>query len=573
MVKIPTAQGQSQLSYEAPVMQQQGAVFGRGVAALGSLVQQIAGKEQARQDNDQFLAARTKYDAWNLEFETQAAQRKGEAVEGLTGDYEQAEQEKWGEIYSGLSPRAARAMEQYRGGQLGSKRKLYAFAEHEGRLTVAKNNFAGSMAVLQQEMLDSPYDINAHVAKAQQNFDLAVSAGAVLPSQRKAFAVEVAGMKKTAWKALYEQAPEEALKQAQEYGISDSMKAVYVERHKDSTTSAKSLSVTNELAANGKSLKENLALVHKKYADSPELHDKIVQRLTLRQAQQESALALEQKQQKEAFFTQMFEAGQDAEAIQSIIFSAPIELRDDLRKMGERQLTPNRDVITNPKALLEAEEYIFNGAITSELQLRMGYYMKLNDSDYERLKKQLAAKRKGEVPKLTEGEINRYLAEFEIYKDMQSPKDMKRYNFARDFVRNYFERENPTTREQKNTVLANALRELLREGRAEDGGFAWFDKEETYLDARISGHDNWRMFVPQEHKASVKQTALMLGFTARTGEEERQFYETWRPVYEAVPRKDFVEILKGLKKYNKGAERPKLITPQSVLSVYRTKRG
>ncbi len=573
MVKIPTSSKQSQLS-DAPVTNlQQGAAFGQGINALGRVVQQIGQKEQARRDNDQFLAARTNYDAWNLDFETQAAQRQGEAAEGLTRDYEQAEQEKWSEIYTELSPRAAHALDQYRGGQLGSKKKLHAFAEHQGQLTVAKNNFTGSMAVLKQEMLDAPYDIDTHAAKAMQNFDLAVSSGAVLPSQREVFMVEVADMKKTAWQALYDQAPEEALEQTEKYGISNSMKSVYAEKHKDTVTSTQSLVITNELAGNGKSLKDNLDYTHKKYADNPALHDKVVQRLTLRRAQEESALALELKEQKETLYSQLAESGQDATRIQEIIFSAPIALRDDLRKVGERQLTPNKDVITNPKALLEAEEYIFNGTISSESQLRMGYYMKLNDADYGRLKKQLAGKRKGEVPKLTEGEINRYLAEFEIYKDMESPKGMKRYNFARDFVRNYFERENPTTREEKSVSLANALRELLHKGRAEDAGFAWFDEEETYLDARINGHDNWRMVVPEEHKSDLKQTALMLGFKARTGEEERLFYETWRPVYEKVPKADLVKIMQGLKKYNKTAERPKLITPQSVLNVYRTKRG
>ncbi|MEZ6852115.1 hypothetical protein [Halodesulfovibrio aestuarii] len=573
MVKIPTASRQSQLS-DAPVTNlQQGVAFGQGIAALGQVVQQIGEKEQVRRDNDQFLAARTKYDAWNLEFETQAEKRKGEAAEGLTRDYEQAEQETWSKLFFGLSPRAAKALEQYRGGQLGSKKKLHAFAEHQGQLTVAKNNFAGSMAVLKQEMLDSPYDIDTHLTKAQQNFDLAVSSGAVLPSQREVFNVELEGMKKTAWQALFDRAPAEALKQTEKYGINDSMKAVYAEKHKDKVTSTQSLAITNELAGNGKSLKENLDYAHKKYADNPELHDKVVQRLTLRRAQEESALALQQKEQKETLFSQVAEAGQDADAIQRIIFSAPIALRDDLRKMGERQLTPNKDVITNPKALLEAEEYIFNGTISSELQLRMGYYMKLNDTDYDRLKKQLVGKRKGEIPSLTEGEINRYLAEFEIYKDMESPKGMKQYNFARDFVRTYFERENPTTRDEKNVVLANALKELLQKGRAEDAGFAWFDKDETYLDARINGHDNWRMVVPEEHKSNLKQTAMMVGFKAHTGEEERLFYETWRPVYEVVPRADLVKIMQGLKKHNKTANRPKLITPQSVLNVYRTKRG
>lgn len=573
MVKIPTASRQSQLS-DAPVTNlQQGAAFGQGINALGRVVQQIGEKERTRQDNDQFLAARTKYDAWNLEFETQAAQRQGESAAGLTRDFQQAEQEKWQEISSDLTPRVAHALEQHRGGQLGSKNKLHAFAEHQGQLTVAKNNFTGSMAVLKQEMLDSPYDIDTHVAKATQNFDLAVSSGAVLPSQREVFMVEVAGMKKTAWQALYDQAPEEALNQTEKYGISGSMKAVYAEKHKDKVTSTQSLAIANELAGNGKSLKENLDYAHEKYADNPALHDKVVQRLTLRRAQEESALALELKEQKETLFSQLAEAGQDADSIQEIIFSAPIALRDDLRKMGERQLTPNKDVITNPKALLEAEEYIFNGTISSESQLRMGYYMKLNDTDYDRLKKQLAGKRKGEVPKLTEGEINRYLAEFEIYKDMESPKGMKRYNFARDFVRNIFERENPTTRQEKNVAMANALRELLQKGRAEDAGRLWFDEEETYLDAQINGHDNWRMFVPEEHKSSLKQTALMTGFKAHTGEAERQFYEIWRPVYEKVPKGDLVKIMQGLKKHNKTTERPKLITPQSVLNVYRTKRG
>lgn len=573
MVKIPTAKRQSQLSYEPPTNLQQGAVMGQGVAAIGQMVQQIAQKEQVRRDNDQFLAARTAYDAWNLEFETQASQRQGQAAEGLTRDFEQAEQEKWSEIYSGLSPRAARALEQYRGGQLGSKKKLHALSEHQGQIVVAKNNFAGSMAVLKQEMLDAPYDVENHMAKAQQNFDLAVSSGAMLPSQREIFKVQLEGLKKTAWQALYEQAPEEALERSKDYGISGSMKAVYVEKHQDATTSKQSLTITNELAGNDKSLKENLDHVHKIYADRPELHDKVVQRLTLREAQAESALALESKEQKEALFTQLVEAGHDADKIQEIIFSAPVDLRDELRKMGERQLTPNKDVITDPSALVEAEDYVLDGTITSKAQLKMGYYMKLNDKDYKKLEKQLDGKRKGEVPKLTEGEVTRYLAEFEVYKDMESPKGMKRFNFAREFVRNYFERENPQTPDQKNVVLANAMRELFRKGRAEDAGIGWFDKEETYLDARISGHDNWRMFVPEEHKSALKHTALMTGLHARTGEEERLLYETWRPVYEQMPRTEFVKILQGLKAHNKTTARPKLITPESVLKVYRTRRG
>lgn len=573
MVKIPTSTRVVQLSDTPVTTLQQGSAMGQGVAAMGQMVQQIAQKEQARQDNEQFLAARTKYDEFNLAFETESAQLQGDATKGLVKKYQEDEETTWNEIYSGLSPRAARAFEQYRGGVVGKKSQFHAFAEHKGRIASAQNTFNNAMAVIAKEAVDAPYDVAALRAKLVQTFDHAVSSGAVQAADREAFLkVKVAGLLENAWSSLYERAPEEALKRSAEYGVSDNMKAVYAERYRDKQSTAQSITLANELSGNGKSLKENLDSVHEKYADQPELHDKLVQRLTLRQAQEESALALQQKEEKNTLFAQMAEAGMDADKIQKIIFSAPIALRDDLRKMGERQLTPNKDVITNPNALLEAEEYIFNGTITDEAQLRMGYYMKLNDEDYNRLTKQLAAKRKGEVPKLTEGEIDRYLAEHEIYKDIESVSGMKRYNFAREFIRSRFERENPTTREEKNIVLANAFRELLQKGRAENTTF-WFDSEESYLEASLAGHTNWRMFVPEEHKSSLRHTALFTGFEAKTGEAERQFYEIWRPVYESVPHKELVTIFKGLKKFNKTAKRPKLITPQSVLRVYNTQRN
>lgn len=194
MVKIPTSQRQAQLSYQ-PTMQspEQVSPMGRGVAALGSIVQEIGAKEQVRADNESFLTAKTQYDAWNLDFETQAAQRQGEATKGLVKEYQEAEQGKWNEIFSGLSPRAAQAFEQHRASELASKKKFHAFAELQGQRVAAQNNFAGSLKVFDQKMLATPYDIADHDAEAQKLFALGVSSGALLPSQKDSFMADYTG--------------------------------------------------------------------------------------------------------------------------------------------------------------------------------------------------------------------------------------------------------------------------------------------------------------------------------------------------------------------------------------------
>lgn len=572
MVKIPTIQNASQLSYEPQTTLQQASAMGQGIAKLGSMVQQISQKEQVRLDNEQFLEAKTKYDAWNLEFETQAAQRQGTGVNGLTRDFESAEQEKWNEIFTGLSPRSAQAFEQYRGDQLGIKRKFHALAELQGKQLAARNTFNSSFAVLEQEMLENPFDIEGHLTKAKENFELGVSSGAVLPSEQETFEVRLTEMTKNSWKALFEQAPQEALKVAGKYGLSNSMKDSYTDKYEEKQISARSIQLVNELTANGKTLAENEKYVHQQLTDDRKMHDETIRRLQFRDAQEQSARLADQKARKEAAYAQMDEIGLDAEKMLSVAGELPRELQEDAFAYARRLLTPESQVLTNPDKMVEAENAVLDGTIKSEKELKAAYYKDLNGKDYDRIVETLKGKAQGERPLLREDELVACLVDHGVSKDRNDPETLKRFNTGREFVRRYFDRENPQSGEDKNHVLASAMKELLRDGISKDADGSGADKKETYLDARVKGHESWRIAVPQKHKEILRATTHILGANPHTSEEERTFYERWRPVYDQVPKAEVTKILNGLKKPNRTANTDILISPESVLNAYHARK-
>ncbi|KAF1077667.1 hypothetical protein [Halodesulfovibrio sp. MK-HDV] len=567
MVKIPTSSKQSQLS-DAPVTNlQQGAAFGQGINALGRVVQQIGEKERTRQDNDQFLAARTKYDAWNLEFETQAAQRQGESAAGLTRDFQQAEQEKWQEISSDLNPRVAHALEQHRGGQLGSKNKLHAFAEHQGKLTVAKNNFSGSMAVLKQEMLDTPYDIDTHVAKATQNFDLGVSSGAVLPSQREMFMVEVAGMKKTAWQALYDQAPEEALKQTGKYGISGSMKSVYAEKHKDKVTSTQSLAITNELAGNGKSLKENLDYAHEKYADNPALHDKVVQRLKLRGSEETTAIAAAEKATKKDLVAQLYSVevdpsnrGAASEQLMKIVESAPVQMREEIYKKANSILNPSE--LTDMVKLAKVEQSILDKDITKVEDLRL-QYDGISLKHQQQLEETLRKVNKDEVPALTIGKANRILAQFGFKQDLSNKEKMRKFNDAHAVLQSFYKERNPRNLVEEQETNVSFREYMEQEGIIPDGGTLWGDKNLTRAEAIAS--QKIAEFLPdvsEENQSKIMVTTKALGVDVKDEKQLLSHNKAWLPVYQRLPEEHLQQVVSLLQ------AKKRVVTPQSVMQVY-----
>ncbi|MCT4626969.1 hypothetical protein [Halodesulfovibrio sp.] len=581
MVKIPTSTRVVQLSDTPVTTLQQGSAMGQGVAAMGQMVQQIAQKEQVRQDNDQFLAARTKYDEFNLAFETESAQLQGDATKGLVKKYQEDEETTWNEIYSGLSPRAARAFEQYRGGVVGKKSQFHAFAEHKGRIASAQNTFNNAMAVIAKEAVDAPYDVAALRAKLVQTFDHAVSSGAVQAADREAFLkVNVAGLLEKAWSSLYELAPEEALKRSQEYGVSDSMKAVYVEKHKDKQSTAQSITLANELSGNGKSLKENLDSVHEKYADQPELHDKLVTRLKMRFAEEQTSVAAAKAEQKKALVAQVQAVevdpenrGAASEKLVSIIDSAPPELKRELTAQANEILNPSG--LTDYEKMAKLEKGILNKEITSLEDLRTNY-AGISRKDQLTLEDRFSKFQKGEVPKLTIDKENRVLAELGYIKKMNNPKKMKEFNAVRAAYRVFFAQRNPQSLKEEMATNLAFKRQMERDGIVPDAGMFGSDKGMTFAEAVAENKaDQWFPDVLDEHKPALKtlMTALNYKFSAPASQKPRfkgekatrEVYRAFAPVFSTVPPADLEIILGEFLK--KGIS----VTPANVLRVYRTK--
>lgn len=581
MVKIPTSTRVVQLSDTPVTTLQQGSAMGQGVAAMGQMVQQIAQKEQVRQDNDQFLAARTKYDEFNLAFETESAQLQGDATKGLVKKYQEDEETTWNEIYSGLSPRAARAFEQYRGGVVGKKSQFHAFSEQKGRIVSAQNTFNNAMAVIEKEAVDDPHDVAALRAKMVQTFDHAVSSGAVQAADREAFLkVNVAGLLEKAWASLYELAPEEALKRSQEYGVSENKKAVYAERYKDKQATAQSITLANDLSSNGKSLKENLDYVHEKYAENPELHDKLVSRLKLRGAEETASVAATKLQQKKQFTTQIQAVevdpnnrGAASEQLASIIDAAPQELRKELTTQANEILNPSG--LTDLEKMAKLEKGILNKDITSLEDLRTNY-AGIARKDQLTLEDRFSKAQKGEVPKLTIDKVNRVLAELGYKKNLKSEKDMKKYNAVHAAYTAFYEQRNPQNFKEEMATNLVFKKQMEQEGVVPDAGWFGRDKGMTLAEAVAENNaDQWFPDVLDEHKHGLKtvMTALNYNFAAPAGQKPkfkgenatREVYRAFAPVFNTVPAADLEVILGEF--LTQGIS----VTPANILRVYRTK--
>lgn len=572
MVKIPgTSYRATQLSYTPSATLEGAAVQGQSIAKLGRMVADIADKERVRQDNESFLEAKTKYDNWNLDFESQATQRTGENANGLTRDYEKAESQQRKEVSAGLSKRALRAFDQYSTEQVGRKVKAHAGFEHEQRLVVAKNKFAGSLKTFEQKMQSAPYDIKDHDAEAQQVFALGVSSGALLPSQKESFMADYGGMKQNAWKTLYGLAPEQALGRASEYGVSDSMKAVFAEKHKEQQATAQSITLANDLSSNGKSLKENLNHVHKTYADNPLLHDKLVQRLKLRGAEETASVAAAKAEEKKQLTAQLLAVevdpnnrGTASEQLASIIESAPPELRKDLTAQAKELLNPSG--LTDLEKMAKVEQAVLSKKIRTLEDLQT-HYAGISRNDQRKLEETLRKTNKGEAPKLTVDKVTRVLAELGYKKKLANKEDMKKFNALHTAYTAFFEERNPRTlAEEQETNLA-FRKHMEQEGIIPDGG--WFgDKDLTRAEAVASGKiAEFLPDVDETYRNKLLITTKALDVNAKNKTLLRTHNKAWLPVYESMSEADLKKVISILQRRNVA------VTPAVVTQVFERLAG
>ncbi|OBQ46207.1 hypothetical protein [Halodesulfovibrio spirochaetisodalis] len=569
MVKIPgTSYSRSQISYSPTATLEDVSVQGQNVATLGRMVADIAQKEQVRQDNESFLEAKTKYDNWNLEFDTQAAQRVGSDAGGLTQDYQKAESQQVQTLGAGLSKRALNALQQYTTGQRAQRVKAHAGFEHQQRIVVAQDKYGATMKTFQQKMQAAPENIAAHDAEARQIFDLAVSSGALRSSQKEAYMADYAGMKQNAWKALYERAPEQALKRFAEFGITDSTKAVYAEKFKDTETTKQSITLANELSGNGKSLKENLDYVHTTYADNPLLHDKLVARLKMRGAEETASVVAAKKAQKEELVAQVRAVevdpenrGAASEELASIIEGAPPELKKELTAQASEILNPSG--LTDLEKLAQVEQAVLKKDIRSVEELQT-HYAGISRNHQRKLEETLRKVGKGEVPKLTVDKVNRVLAELGYNKKMNNPKQMKEYNALHAAYTAFYEQRNPQNLKEEMATNLAFKKQMEQEGVIPGGSWYGGDKGVTRAEAIAAG--NLAEFMPEVDEANrgkLQVTTRALGVDMKNTKLLREHNKAWLPVYERMDEADLKKVISVML-------REKIaVSPASAQQVYK----
>lgn len=560
MVKIPTSTRQLQLS-DAPVTSiQQGAAFGQGVSAIGQMVQQIAQKEQVRRDNDQFLAARTKYDEFNLAFETESSQLQGDATKGLVKKYQEGEEKAWNEIYSGLSPRAARAFEQYRGGQLGKKSQYHAFAEQKGQLVSAQNTFNNAMAVIGKEASDDPHDVAAIRAKLLQTFDHAVSSGAVQASDREVFMkVKVAGVLETAWRSLYERQPSEALKRREEFGISDSTYTAFAEKHKKKTLRENSYTIATKYMEEGKPFKETVAVIKEKYGDDVETLDAVKSAYVGLYREKETAKGVELKEQQIAMYEALDSATSTME-YQQIVDDLPRELKPEaLKYVTFKQSGGSK--ISDAAKLEELNDKVLKKEITTEADMKP-YQAYLNKNHFKEQVNVLRKVQKGERPKLGVSYFTRWL-KAEGIGNGTSEKRLKEKNYALSYAADFFSKYEPQTNEEADKLMQEVVSSLKAEGIIPDGGTFWGDKSTTRIESMAAG--TIAKFLPDlsdENQSKLAITSKALGVDMKDKKQLLAHNKAWLPVYQRMSEESLQMVILALQ------EKQYAVTPNSVATLY-----
>ena len=534
--------------------------MGQGISAVGQMVQQIAQKEQIRQDNDQFLAARTKYDEFNLAFETESAQLQGDATKGLVKKYQENEEKTWNEIYSGLSPRAARAFEQYRGGQVGKKNQYHAFTEQKGRIVSAQHTFNNAMAVIEKEAADDPHDVAAIRAKLVQTFDHAVSSGAVQASDREAFMkVKVTGVLENAWRSLYERDPDEALTRRKDFGISESTYTVYADKHKKKTLRENSYTIATEYMKAGKPFKETVAAIKEKYGDDVEVLDAVKSAYVGLYRENETAKSAQLKEQQTAMY-EALDAASTTKEYQQIVDDAPRELKPEaLKYVTFKQSGGSK--ISDAAKLEELNDKILKQEITTEADMKP-YQAYLNKNHFKEQLNVLRKVQKGERPKFGVSYFTRWL-KAEGIGDGTSDKKLKEKNHALSYAADIFSKHEPQTNEEADKLMQEVVASLKTEGIIPDGGTFWGDKHTTRVEAMGSG--TLAEFLPDlddENKSKLAITSKALGVDVKDKKQLRAHNKAWLPVYQRMPVESLQMVVSALQEKNYA------VTPDSVVTLY-----